>query len=105
MNSPDYSISTPENVDLHLELAGLGNRVYACLLDTLITYAIIAGIWVIVWLVSVGLGLALKGQVSAVAVGIVILVGLLASFIVYFGYYILFEGFWAGQTAGKKMAQ
>jgi uncharacterized RDD family membrane protein YckC len=105
MNSPDYSISTPENVDLHLELAGLGNRVYACLLDTLITYAICAGIWVIVWLVSVGLGLSLKGQVSAVAVGIVILVGMLASFLVYFGYYILFEGIWAGQTPGKKVAQ
>ena len=25
MQQPDYSISTPENVDLHLEIAGLGN--------------------------------------------------------------------------------
>jgi uncharacterized RDD family membrane protein YckC len=105
MNNPDYSISTPENVDLHLELAGLGNRVYACLIDTLITYALCAGIWVIVWAISVGLGMALKGQASAVAVGITVLVGLLASFFIMFGYYIVFEGFWAGQTPGKKLAQ
>ncbi|MBZ0186160.1 MAG: hypothetical protein K8F91_07860 [Candidatus Obscuribacterales bacterium] len=33
MHTPDYSISTPENVDLHLELAGIGNRILANLID------------------------------------------------------------------------
>lgn len=36
MQQPDYSISTPENVDLHLEIAGLGNRLLAQLVDSLI---------------------------------------------------------------------
>jgi uncharacterized RDD family membrane protein YckC len=36
MQQPDYSISTPENVDLHLEIAGVGNRLLAQLVDSLI---------------------------------------------------------------------
>ena len=52
MHSPDYSISTPENVDLHLELAGIGNRILAILIDTIITWLVIAIISVIAALIA-----------------------------------------------------
>jgi uncharacterized RDD family membrane protein YckC len=106
MNQPDYSISTPENVDLHLELAGMGNRVLACLIDTLISYALMAGIGVLAWLGCMAVSLLnLPSQATSIADGIIILIALLTAFVVLFGYYILFEGIWQGQTPGKKVAQ
>lgn len=106
MNSPDYSISTPENVDLHLELAGVGNRALACLIDTIVSYAVCVAIWLAVWLGTILIGMAnLPVKASALACGIVLLIGMLASFIVIFFYYVIFEGFWQGQTPGKRVAQ
>jgi uncharacterized RDD family membrane protein YckC len=106
MQSPDYSISTPENVDLHLELAGLGNRVLANLVDTLISYAICAGLWILVWLACSLSGMAnLPVQTSAVICGIIFMLALLLTFAILFGYFVFFEGTWQGQTPGKKLAQ
>lgn len=106
MHSPDYSISTPENVDLHIELAGMGNRVLACLIDTTITYAVIILLWLLAWgmCTLVGMG-SLPVQATAFACGIILLITLLLSFTVLFFYYIVFEGFWQGQTPGKRVAQ
>jgi uncharacterized RDD family membrane protein YckC len=106
MHSPDYSISTPENVDLHLELAGLGNRVLASLVDTLISYAMCAGLWILIWLGCSLVGMAnLPAQAAAIACGIIIMIAMLLSFAILFGYYVFFEGTWQGQTPGKKFAQ
>ena len=106
MNSPDYSISTPENVDLHLELAGIGNRVLACLIDTVVTYTVCAALWLIVWLGCFLIGMSNNmSHTSAIACGVIVLVGMLASFVVIFFYYVIFEGFWQGQTPGKRAAQ
>jgi len=106
MNNPDYSISTPENVDLHLELAGMGNRVLACAIDTIISYAMLGGIGVLCWLGVVVIGMAnLPSQANSIAIGFVCLAGILVCFVVLFGYYIFFEGMWQGQTPGKKIAQ
>jgi uncharacterized RDD family membrane protein YckC len=102
MHSPDYSISTPENVDLHLELAGLGNRVLAALIDTLITYAICAGLWLLTALLAI---FGLPFRAATPIFGFVILLTILLSFAVIFGYYIFFEGTWQGQTPGKRVAQ
>jgi uncharacterized RDD family membrane protein YckC len=106
MNQPDYSISTPENVDLHLELAGLGNRVLACLIDTVISYAVVIGIIVLAMLSCMAIGAMIpSSQLANIAYGVVVLVTVLAIFVVLFGYFILFEGFWQGQTPGKRVAQ
>ncbi|HEY9716810.1 MAG TPA: RDD family protein [Trichormus sp.] len=106
MNNPDYSISTPENVDLHLELAGMGNRVLACMIDTIITYAMMGGIGVLCWLSVVVIGMAnLPSEANSIALGFICLAAILVCFVVMFGYYIFFEGMWQGQTPGKKIAQ
>jgi uncharacterized RDD family membrane protein YckC len=106
MNKPDYLISTPENVDLHLELAGLGNRIMAGLVDRLlmgvgnltIIGALVGGA---VAFENTPLPTDSKTQVYYYLVGI----GLLLLFILNFGYFIFFEGMWKGQTPGKRVAQ
>ena len=106
MSNPDYLISTPENVDLHLELAGLGNRILASLIDTLLT-------WALVLLTALACGLILglfeavnlpegpKTIVTYTLIGLTIFVLLT----ILFGYYIFFEGTWQGQSPGKKVAR
>lgn len=104
MYKPDYSISTPENVDLHLELAGIGNRVLACLIDTVITLAVIVGLGAMFWGLWMALtvsGLSSSGQ--SIATAVIIMVYVLAAFFIWFGYFIFFEGIWQGQTPGKKL--
>jgi uncharacterized RDD family membrane protein YckC len=106
MNNPDYLISTPENVDLHLELAGLGNRIMAGLVDRVL----IGAMTLLIVAVCVGAAIAIEGspmptdtktQTYYYLIGI----GLLIVFIINFGYFIFFEGTWQGQTPGKRIAQ
>jgi len=102
---PDYSISTPENVDLHLELAGLGNRIVACVIDTVITYAAIFVLALPSLLyprIVEALGAAYSDNRLLVDT-LVIALYVLGSFLIVFGYFIFFETIWQGQTPGKKL--
>jgi uncharacterized RDD family membrane protein YckC len=80
------TVSTPEGVDLQLELAGVGSRFLADLLDGLIRLVPII-IIAIVGATNGGLGLA---------------VGLVVIFLLIFAYDVLFETRAAGRTPGKK---
>ena len=106
MHNPDYSISTPENVDLHLELAGLGNRILAGLIDQTICIVLIIAMglagWGVFTLVSVS---SMPSHVKGIGYGFIIMVLIFGSFIVHFGYHMFFEGTWQGQTPGKRVAQ
>ncbi len=106
MHNPDYSISTPENVDLHLELAGLGNRILAGLIDQTICFLVIIimglAAWGVFTLVSMS---AMPSHVKGIAYGFIIMVMIFGSFVVNFGYHMFFEGTWQGQTPGKRVAQ
>lgn len=104
MSQPDYLISTPENVDLHLELAGLGNRIMACMIDTTLTYALLLLVGVTCLLIVSGINFVpvstgIRSGLMYTAVGVTILLCLF----IYFGYYIYFEIKWHGQSPGKKM--
>jgi uncharacterized RDD family membrane protein YckC len=99
----EVTVVTPENIPLHLELAGLGSRFGALLVDlaiqavTLLVVLIVAGIVAAFtqsfW--GTAAGRALSGWVTAGAI--------LLAFIILFGYFILFETVWNGQTPGKKI--
>jgi len=106
MQNPDYSISTPENVDLHLELAGLGNRILAGLIDQTICFLLIVimglSAWGVFTLVSMS---AMPSHVKSIAYGFIIMVLIFGSFIIHFGFHMFFEGSWQGQTPGKRVAQ
>jgi uncharacterized RDD family membrane protein YckC len=104
MNKPDYLISTPENVDLHLELAGLGNRIMAALIDHLLLLTMIT--LVVVICVGIGLGIEyspLSSDVKTIVYWYLIGIALLLIFVLNFGYFIFFEGLWQGQTPGKRI--
>lgn len=92
----ELKVLTPENVPLHLELAGLGTRFAALFIDLAILVSglvviAVAGIAMITTLSTVGM----EDAATAVVV--------LTVFVVFFGYFIFFETFWNGQTPGKRM--
>jgi len=106
MQSPDYSISTPENVDLHLELAGIGNRVLATMIDSMISGTVITCIGLTFILIGFILDqtkvLALPHNALLMVTA---MIAIFVAFIITFGYNIFFEGIWAGQTPGKRIAR
>jgi len=100
MNQTDeiLSIDTPENVVFDYSLAGLGSRFLAALVDTLFI-----GLLQVVTLLPI-LYLLFQDnffseETSAWAIGLLGLV----SFVFLWGYYILFEVIWNGQSPGKRM--
>jgi uncharacterized membrane protein SpoIIM required for sporulation/uncharacterized RDD family membrane protein YckC len=96
---PDYrqhlEIETPEHVMLDLEIAGIGSRTLAAVLDMLI----IGGAVLVLFLV---LAILASYGIAPGRLGSVVIV--LASFLAWNGYFILFEGLRRGQTPGKRMA-
>ncbi len=83
-------VETPEHVVIDYEIAGLGSRGLAAIIDTLIVFA----------LMTANLLVAMKlYSTFKVVVGAWIP---LAQFVVVWGYFTLFEGFRDGQTPGKK---
>lgn len=95
------SIETPENVAFDYEVAGIGSRFLAALVDTLL---------ILILQVVVNLALLLvvrivAGDVSDLESGAVMwllaLFGLIA-FAFFWGYYVFFEVLWNGQSPGKR---
>jgi uncharacterized RDD family membrane protein YckC len=91
------TIDTPEQVHLEFALAGVGSRFMAILLDSIIqTLLYLAVFWGTVLIASGPLGRLTERWAVALAI--------FAGFVIYWGYYALFESFWKGQTPGKKWA-
>jgi uncharacterized RDD family membrane protein YckC len=86
----DLVVSTPERVSFDYQVAGLGTRAIAQILDLLIISVILAAVY------FVALAISIVGSVTAT------LVALIGSFVVIFGYFWLSESLWSGQTIGKK---
>jgi uncharacterized RDD family membrane protein YckC len=95
------SVRTPEAIAFHYELAGLGSRFLAVFVDSIVQVILVFGV-----LLTVGtaasrmpsLHLGEKNFASFVLAGII-----LAVFFVYYGYFVLFERYWNGQTPGKRL--
>ena len=91
------SISTPEGVELELTLAGLGSRFVAELVDTVLRLVVLGALA----LVLVGVD-AFTGTPSEGGFGLAALIVL--SFLIVFGYDILFEVLASGRTPGKRVS-
>jgi len=83
-------VETPEHVILDYEIAGLGSRALAAILDTLI----IIGWVLLLWMLLLRFGPDLGSWAGAVMV--------LTSFASFWGYFAFFEGLRGGQTPGKR---
>ncbi|MBV8821039.1 MAG: RDD family protein [Acidobacteriaceae bacterium] len=93
-----HTIETPEQTQLEFAVAGIGSRFLALALDLLIQIGV--GIVVfLVMLVLVGSGFWTNWRQARV--WLMAIVAALV-FVLHFGYFILFEFLWSGQTPGKR---
>lgn len=96
------SIDTPEHVSLRLPIAGLGSRFLAIFADTVIQ--IVAYALLILLLVLAASGFhSPSGPSSPKAEAWATAVLIFMHFLLYWGYFTLFEGLWSGQTPGKRI--
>src|SRR3979411_2453224 len=101
MASADYTVLTPERVSLQYDIAGIGSRGAAALVDTIIQFISLA-------VVLVGMSAALAATEAPGDFGTTggaLLIGFFAltTFLVTSGYFMLFEMLWSGQTPGKRL--
>jgi len=87
-------VETPEHVMLDLEIAGVGSRALAALLDLLIMVGSGIGVLIVVAIFA-GFGVT----IGSIGGAILLFVG----FLVWTGYFMLFEGLRQGQTPGKRI--
>jgi uncharacterized RDD family membrane protein YckC len=97
------TISTPEQVAFHYEMAGIGSRFVAALLDHLILAVILVPVLCAVVSLAGGLSLfdAVNGSDSSAGY-IVLAILVLIQFLIFWGYFVIFEAAWNGQTPGKR---
>ncbi|MDW8052031.1 MAG: RDD family protein [Armatimonadota bacterium] len=97
----EYVLQSPEKVEIHYEIAGIGSRALAAVLDDLIVLLIIAVVGAVLALLEETTQLV--SRVYAVTGENWLIAGLLFfAYIVWFAYYMLFEVFWNGQTPAKR---
>lgn len=89
-------VETPEHVAIGYELADLGSRFTAMLLDWLLIILGQLGIWIGVFALARIFGF--ENPVTGLGLGITIFAG----FVLMWGYFVFFEGLRDGQTPGKR---
>jgi uncharacterized RDD family membrane protein YckC len=94
-----HTIETPEQMPLEFAIAGIGSRFLAMAIDTLIQTG--AAVVIVGIVILLGVTGVLSGPLSGG--GTWVLAGVLAAiFVLYFGYFAVFEIVWNGQTPGKR---
>src|SRR5262245_4279993 len=83
-----HQIITPEQVIFHYEIAGLATRAMA---------------WTVDWIFLMAARLALLWLIARAGGSLGRLFLFSGVFAINFGYYLLFETFWVGQSAGKRL--
>ncbi|HLZ94744.1 MAG TPA: RDD family protein [Candidatus Dormibacteraeota bacterium] len=85
-------VSTPERVSFGYQVAGLGTRAIAQILDLLIVTAILI-------VISIAAAAAATMTSSSILADLIVVIGF---FLTIFGYFWASEAMWSGQTLGKK---
>lgn len=100
MNQDKMDIKTPEYVSLQFQLAGIGSRAAAFILDQLILTVVNIILFIIFLLVTKGMkswGIFHNSESLPLAITIILY------FIINGGYFFAFEFFSGGKTIGKKV--
>jgi uncharacterized RDD family membrane protein YckC len=98
------TVETPEHIELQFALATIGNRFLACAIDHAIQAIALILTLIIAYNLSEGVrnvGRALVGDAGGGSLW-VMAIALLVSFLIVFGYFVIFETIWSGQTPGKR---
>jgi uncharacterized RDD family membrane protein YckC len=99
LSDETLDIQTPENIAFGYQIAGIGSRFLATLLDTILVGLLQA----VVILVLVLIMKAYDGSIFAdqLSAWVIAIFGLITT-LFYWGYYIFFEMLWNGQSPGKR---
>jgi uncharacterized RDD family membrane protein YckC len=95
-------IETPEQTSIEFPLAGIGSRFLAIAIDSLLQFSVLFALVLVFVLLGVGMsdvGLDRFANANVWLVAILIFV----YFFLMYGYFILFESIWNGQTPGKRL--
>ncbi|HSB11989.1 MAG TPA: RDD family protein, partial [Blastocatellia bacterium] len=96
MLDDELVIETPERVELHYVLANVGNRFLAAAIDHLIQVSAI-----VIFIIGAG---ALSDWRLFNSMGVwTAALTVLVIFGIIWGYFVLFETLWSGQTPGKRI--
>jgi uncharacterized RDD family membrane protein YckC len=99
-------VRTPESIAFRYELAGLGSRCLAVCVDLFIQIGMLLLIFWGIYYAAMRVGPShLKTAAADENLGRSIAIAFLIFiiFTVFYGYHIVFEAFWNGQTPGKKL--
>lgn len=98
-------IETPEHVELQFALASLGNRFLACAIDHALQFLAMLAVLIIALTVNSTIRALSESTLEKAKAGSLwtIAILILSLFVIYFGYFALFEAFWNGQTPGKRL--
>ncbi|HEY9401105.1 MAG TPA: RDD family protein [Pyrinomonadaceae bacterium] len=99
-NEETLVIETPERVPLHFALASIGNRFLACAVDHglqlfAMLFVALVFFWTGYW---AQVGESVSQMPNWLQAAVIILV-----FVLWAGYFAIFEWMWNGQTPGKRM--
>ena len=99
------NIETPEQVDLRLPIAGIGSRFLAVLADSILQ--IVAELLLLLFFAVFLNASELEhfNEVSETAHKWLVAGAVLFQFLLFWGYFALFEAFWNGQTPGKRLVK
>ena len=100
-----YQIETPEQIALDYDIAGIGTRAIAALIDSIILSAMLTAVIFGGTFIAGAVGTVVQGTGGGSIIPMLIIAMLVvAVFAIFSGYFILFETLWQGQTPGKRSA-
>jgi uncharacterized RDD family membrane protein YckC len=103
LSSDQLTIDTPEQVSIRFPVAGLGSRFLAILADSVVQAIAYAAFILVLLLVATSAPKTSGGALTHTGEKWLIAGLVLFHFLLYWGYFTLFETFWSGQTPGKKL--
>jgi uncharacterized RDD family membrane protein YckC len=102
-----FKLETPESVELEFTLAGIGNRIYAFVIDSIVLGSILIFLLVTGALTFFAISdiFNLLG-VPENQIGLwIFAIQFLIIFVTYVGYFVFFETVWQGKTPGKRFVK
>jgi uncharacterized RDD family membrane protein YckC len=100
-------VLTPERITLQYDVAGIGSRSAAAMIDVTIQLLVLLVLGLAFALLArlIGVNVASLEEPDAAALPIIILgaLAVVVVFVVLFGYFMFFEIVWSGQTPGKRV--
>ncbi len=100
-------LQTPESVELEFLLAGIGSRALALLVDYTFWGLLLSTVillWSFIAEQTIDLLSNILGNTDSLELWLFSIL-MLISFVIYVGYFVIFETLWQGQTPGKRYAK